>query len=86
MMSLIDAVYHTTCGIKLWLMLLNQHWLNLQSKTDTIKLFLYVEQILMFFLIYAWIILYNIIFSMYCLVKNSIQKLGTEYIFQMCQH
>ena len=56
------------------------------EETDTIKLFLYVEQILMFFLIYALIFLYNIIFSMYCLVKNSIQKLGTEYIFQMCQH
>ena len=42
MMSLIDAVYHTTCGIKLWLMLLNRHWLELQRKQILFKLFLYV--------------------------------------------
>ena len=45
MMSLIDAVYHTTCGIKLWLMLLNPHWLNLQRKQILFKLFLYVVEI-----------------------------------------
>ena len=42
MMSLIDAVYHTTLSLKLWLILLNQSWLDLQKKQMIYKLFWYV--------------------------------------------